>query len=79
MTFGDYIRESRIRSGLTQKDVSDHFGWQSCQYQSNIERNVSLPPLAICKELSKFLKIPKHEMTKRLVSVYRNKVSRALK
>lgn len=79
MSLGSFLRESRLRAGLTQAEVSRHFGWSSPQYWSNIEREVSNPPLHILKDLCKMMKIPPKAMSQKIVESYRKKIKRSLK
>ena len=48
---GPYLRESRIRAGLSQKDVSKALGYQTGQFISEWERGVRSPPGATLRKL----------------------------
>lgn len=74
----EFIKEARESRGLTQKEVSDHFGYSSCQFVSNWERGVSKPPLASCKRLCELLRIPRTQFRKVLVEQYSVEVTDAL-
>lgn len=58
---GKYIRDCRVRSGLTQADISKKLGYTSSQFVSNWERGVSMPPMKTIAVLSRMIKLdPKH-------------------
>ena len=54
---GDYLRNARTKAGLSQKDVSNKYGWGSAQFVSNWERGLSTPPIKIAKSLCAAYKI----------------------
>lgn len=41
---GQKLSQLRQAAGLSQKQVSDHFGWTTPQFVSNYERGVTPPP-----------------------------------
>lgn len=59
-TLGKILKKKRELKGLSQKELSLKLGYETAQYISNIERNVSLPPTKKLKKLSKILDIDKH-------------------
>lgn len=42
---GDYLREKREATGLTQREISEKLGYSSPQFISNFEAGISMPPL----------------------------------
>lgn len=48
---GQFLREGRLKAGLTQRTVSLKLGYSSAQFISNFECGVSTPPLKKMKEL----------------------------
>lgn len=50
-TLGQLLKESRVKAGLSQKDVSNTLGYSTSQFISNWERGVSQPPIAVVKKL----------------------------
>ena len=57
LSLSSYLKDSRIRAGLSQKDVSDALGYGSAQFVSNWERGVSSPPGNTLRKLAKLYKI----------------------
>lgn len=55
---GKILKEGREKAKLSQKEVSDHFGYKTPQFVSNWERGVSHPPVESIKKLSKFINVP---------------------
>jgi transcriptional regulator with XRE-family HTH domain len=62
MTFGEYLRKKRIEKGLTQKQVADLLGYQSSQFVSNNERDVSLPSMKNLPRICQVLEIDEEVM-----------------
>lgn len=48
---GAYLKDARIKSGLSQNDVAKKLGYTSPQFISNFERGLSSPPLKNLKTL----------------------------
>lgn len=53
---GDFLKETRESSHLTQAEVSERLGYSSPQFISNIERGISVIPL---KTLAKMVSLYK--------------------
>lgn len=53
---GDYLKELREKSGMTQREVSMALGYSSAQFISNFERGIALPPLKKLKTLQELYK-----------------------
>lgn len=62
VTIGPYLKQKRIEANLTQKEVSEHFGYSTAQFVSNWERDVSMPPIKDLKRLGQLYKIPVDEL-----------------
>lgn len=45
--FGKYLRDERLKAGVSQSEVSSKCGYSTSQYISNIERGASWPPMNI--------------------------------
>lgn len=56
--FGKFLRQLRMRRGLTQWDVAREFGLTSAQFVSNIERGVTFPPDEMVAKLAKIYRTP---------------------
>jgi len=48
---GSFVKEMRLRSGLTQDELARKLSYSSAQFVSNWERGISLPPLDIMAKL----------------------------
>lgn len=61
---GAYLKRQRIRKGLTQKEVSDAFGFTTSQFISNLELAKSPPPPSVMKRLVKLYGMRLEEVIK---------------
>ena len=59
--FGRYLREARIKAGLSQGDVSKKLRLKSAQSVSNFERGVSPVPTYVLREVMKMYKIKEND------------------
>jgi transcriptional regulator with XRE-family HTH domain len=50
---GTFLHDSRLKAGLSQKEVSDHCGYNTAQVISDWERGVRSPPSIMLKKLVK--------------------------
>ena len=57
-----FLRESRMRAGLSQAQVARRLKYGTAQFISNWERGVSEPPLKAIKILAKIYNIPAEEI-----------------
>ena len=64
LQMNEFLKEARIKAGLTQNDVSSKLGYKTPQYVSNWERGSAKPPKERITELSKILKIRKETLIK---------------
>ena len=62
--FGVFLREKRVKAGLTQKDMSEMCGYDSAQYISNIERGLCPIPPKVLKLMSDEYHIPVKKLAK---------------
>jgi transcriptional regulator with XRE-family HTH domain len=53
----EFLKEARIKSGLSQIEVSKPLGYSSAQFISNWERSLCPPPAASMPEICKILKV----------------------
>lgn len=65
-TLGQFLREKRIESNLSQNEVGQKLGYHG-QFISNWENNKSSPPADVWKKLMKIYKIPMEQMLDVLV------------
>ncbi|MEK2645275.1 helix-turn-helix domain-containing protein [Bdellovibrio sp. BCCA] len=54
---GEFLKEKRMKAGLSQGDVADKLGYSTPQFISNWERGVSMPPINTLKKLGQLYKI----------------------
>ena len=59
---GQYLRDKRIESGLTQAKVAEDLGYSTPQFISNIERGLCSPPLKNLRTLVRMYRIPVDEI-----------------
>lgn len=59
---GKYLREKRLKAGLTQWDVAHHLHYSTAQFVSNWERGVSLPPLEALPKLASLFGVSGREL-----------------
>ena len=52
ISFAQYLKDSRIAAGLSQRDVSEKLGYTTSQFVSNWERGLSTPPNKDVKKLA---------------------------
>jgi transcriptional regulator with XRE-family HTH domain len=65
---GEKLRDWRLHSLLTQKNVSDELGYESSQFISNWERGISYPPVKDLFVLASLYNIPAESIFKTLLS-----------
>ncbi|MCH2535638.1 MAG: helix-turn-helix domain-containing protein [Bdellovibrionales bacterium] len=61
-SLGNYLKNKRNETGLTQSEVATKLGYSSPQFISNFERGLCSPPLKNLKTLVKLYKIPVEEI-----------------
>lgn len=61
LSFSQYLKESRMAAGLSQRDVSEKLGYTTSQFVSNWERGMSTPPNKAVKKLVELYKVPMDE------------------
>jgi len=61
-SIGEFLKERRMKKGITQADLSKTLGYSSAQFISNIERDTARPPLKILRTLMRVLEIGDKEM-----------------
>lgn len=59
---GKFLRDRRVKAGLTQWDVANHLTYSTAQFISNWERGVSLPPTDSLPKLAMLLKVSGREI-----------------
>ena len=57
-----FLKEARVKAGLSQGDVADKLGYATPQFISNWERGISAPPISGLKVLANLYKISADKM-----------------
>lgn len=65
--FSQYLKQSRIAAGLSQRDVSEKLGYTTSQFISNWERGLSTPPIKVAKKLATLYKLSLDEFSELLL------------
>lgn len=60
--FPTFLKEARLKSGLSQQDVAQTLNYTTAQFISNWERGVSAPPIDVLKTLSRLYKVSPQEL-----------------
>lgn len=60
-SFSEYLKNSRVAAGLSQRDVSEKLGYTTSQFISNWERGLSTPPNKSVKKLVELYNVPMEE------------------
>lgn len=76
MNTGKFIKEARIKAGISQQVIAKAFGYSTIQFVSNWERNVSIPPKKIIRPLAKLLKVKMQDLAQAIVSDKQAKVTK---
>lgn len=71
-----FLKTARQKAGLSQKQVSEHFGWKSAQFCSNFERGISYPPPKIIRQLAKLLGVKMQDLAAVIVSDKQAKIQK---
>lgn len=57
-----FLKDKRVASGMSQKEVADKLGYSTPQFISNWERGVSSPPINALKQLGVMYKVKPDEL-----------------
>ncbi len=68
----EIIRKRRIELNMTQAQVSELLGYNSCQFFSMVERGLAKCPIQTLGSLSVILNIPKERFISILVTDYKD-------
>lgn len=76
---GAFLRESRMKAGLSQMQVAKKLGYTTAQFISNWERGVSEPPLKALKTLARIYSVSMDEIFQLILRSTIEKVTEDLK
>ncbi len=62
LNLAQFLKDKRVVSGFSQKDVATKLGYSTSQFISNWERGVSQPPLNTLRKLAQVYQINVDEM-----------------
>ncbi|MDG0816419.1 helix-turn-helix domain-containing protein [Bdellovibrio svalbardensis] len=57
-----FLKEGRLKAGLSQKEVSEYLKYDTPQFVSNWERGIAAPPISILKKLADLYKISSEKL-----------------
>lgn len=66
--FGQFLREKRLFSGVSQGKVAKSLGYHSPQFVSNWERGLAAPPMVMLVKIIDLLALDKQEVYDLLLS-----------
>lgn len=72
---GGYLRDCRVKAGLTQTQAAERLGLSSGQFVSNWERGVSMPPMDYLPQIVKLYRLSKSE----LIAIYTEEQERYIR
>lgn len=64
MKLANFLKEARVKSGLTQNKVAEILGYTTPQFISNWERGVSHPPTDLLKRIARLYSVSDEELYK---------------
>ena len=71
---GETLKKSRVRAGISQKELAEALDLLSSQMVSNWERNLCLPPLKKLRVLRQELGISKQKLKTIMLTAYSQKI-----
>jgi transcriptional regulator with XRE-family HTH domain len=78
-SLGQYLRDQRVKKGLTQGEVAHELGYSSPQFVSNFERGLCAPPYSKVGSLIKLYRLNGEEVIRLIVKSYEKELRRELK
>ena len=72
----DYLKDKRVASGLTQRELARKLGYTNPQFISNWERGICYPPLKQIKVLCLLLDIPVKTVKMKMLNEFKEKLDR---
>ncbi len=75
---GQFLKQHRVKAGLTQSDVAQRLGYTSPQFISNIERGLCSAPVKHLKDFAKMYHLDSEELIGLLLSEHETLLREAL-
>jgi transcriptional regulator with XRE-family HTH domain len=76
---GEYLRQARLKAGLTQKQAGDALEYSSAQFISNFEAGIAVPPLKKLVVLEQIYGMNLRELMDIIFDLERESMSQGLK
>jgi transcriptional regulator with XRE-family HTH domain len=76
---GNFFKNQRQKSGLSQWEMAEALGYETAQVVSNWERGVQSPPFAKLTDVCKLLKVSPDAMIRKLLNVQQSIYTSSLK
>jgi transcriptional regulator with XRE-family HTH domain len=76
--FGEFLKQKRLKAGLSQSEVAELLGYSSPQFVSNFERGLCAPPLPALRLLVKAYGLSINDLVKRLLKQQQRLIEDAL-
>ena len=73
---GSFIRKRRISLKLTQRQIAEMLGFQTCQFISNIERGIADVPPSRIKDFADVLQVAPSDLASMVSDSMKNKLLR---
>lgn len=75
----ELLKQKRLASGLSQRDVSDKLGYSTPQFISNWERGISCPPIGSLKKLGKIYGVSADDLFQAMLNSTLDQVAQDLR
>lgn len=75
---GSYLRDMRVKAGLTQREVSLALNYSSAQFISNFECGIAAPPLKKLRTLVNMYKMSPERVMSLMLDAERYKIAQSL-
>lgn len=75
---GQFLKQHRVKAGLTQSDVAQRLGYTSPQFISNIERGLCSAPVKHLKDFAKMYNLDSEELIGLLLTEHETMLRTAL-
>jgi transcriptional regulator with XRE-family HTH domain len=75
---GTFLKQHRVKAGLTQSDVAQKLGYTSPQFISNIERGLCSAPVKHLKDFAKMYNVNTEELIQLLLTEHESVLRSAL-
>lgn len=74
VTFGQFLRDARLKCEMSQKELASAMHFQSSQIVSNWERGVQAAPISRAKKLAKILHLKTDTLKRFYVGIEKERI-----